>query len=91
MGCVTLYQADGYEVRVNVWPEFFLFYTLQPVRVGVLSSASVDGHDVMDPKIWTEKRPFLRWCAALKMENSRAPNPQETPAEPEGQGRRRGH
>jgi hypothetical protein len=27
-------------------------------------------HDsrVMDPKIWTRKRPFLRWSAALKME-----------------------
>jgi hypothetical protein len=23
---------------------------------------------VMDPKIWTRKRPFLRWSAALKME-----------------------
>jgi hypothetical protein len=30
---------------------------------------------VMDPKMWTEKRPFLRWCAALKMENSRCPEP----------------
>jgi hypothetical protein len=25
-------------------------------------------HIVMDPKIWTRKRPFLRWSAALKME-----------------------
>jgi hypothetical protein len=26
--------------------------------------------DVMDPKSWTEKWPFLRWCAALKMKES---------------------
>jgi transposase len=25
---------------------------------------------VMDPKKWTEKRPFLRWWAALKMKES---------------------
>src|SRR5436190_3967077 len=46
---------------------------------------------VMDPKIWTEKRPFLRWWAALKWRIVDAENPQESPAQPEGQGRRRGH
>src|SRR2546426_5270016 len=46
----------------------------------------------MDPKIWTEKRPFLRWWAALKMkERVNATNPKEPPAQPEGQGRSRGH
>src|SRR3989442_11306212 len=47
---------------------------------------------VMDPKIWTEKRPFLRWWAALKMkERVNATNPKEPPAQSEGQGRSRGH
>jgi hypothetical protein len=28
---------------------------------------------VMDPKSWTQKRPFLRWWAALKMKESQCP------------------
>ncbi len=28
---------------------------------------------VMDPKIWTQKWPFLRWWAALKMKESQCP------------------
>ena len=30
---------------------------------------------VMDPKLWTAKKPFLRWWAALKMEDSGCPEP----------------
>jgi hypothetical protein len=28
---------------------------------------------VMDPKSWTQKWPFLRWWAALKMKESQCP------------------
>jgi uncharacterized protein YoxC len=31
--------------------------------------------DVVDPIFWTEKRPFLRWWAALKIEESQCPKP----------------
>jgi hypothetical protein len=30
---------------------------------------------VVDPIFWTEKRPFLRWCAALKIGESQCPKP----------------
>ncbi len=30
---------------------------------------------VVDPILWTEKRPFLRWWAALKIEESQCPKP----------------
>jgi hypothetical protein len=32
-------------------------------------------HTVVDPIFWTEKRPFLRWSAALKMKESQCPKP----------------
>jgi hypothetical protein len=30
---------------------------------------------VVDPIFWTEKRPFLRWSAALKIEESQCQKP----------------
>jgi hypothetical protein len=30
---------------------------------------------VVDPFFWTRKRPFLRWWAALKIEESQCPKP----------------
>jgi hypothetical protein len=33
------------------------------------------GATVVDPIFWTEKRPFLRWWAALKIEESQCPKP----------------
>jgi hypothetical protein len=32
-------------------------------------------HSVVDPFFWTRKRPFLRWWAALKIEESQCPKP----------------
>jgi hypothetical protein len=34
---------------------------------------TLSGRYVMDPKIWTQKWPFLRWSAALKMKESQCP------------------
>ena len=31
--------------------------------------------NVVDPIFWTEKRPFLRWWVALKIEESQCPKP----------------
>ena len=31
--------------------------------------------NVVDPIFWTEKQPFLRWWAALKIEESQCPKP----------------
>src|SRR5437899_11068462 len=66
---------------------------LEPIRSSTLARRGFAWCPVvMDPKIWTEKRPFLRWWAALKMkERVNATNPKEPPAQPEGQGRSRGH
>src|SRR5271168_3493782 len=34
-----------------------------------------DDKNVVDPIFWTRKRPFLRWWAALKIEESQCPKP----------------
>ena len=39
----------------------------------LLKLATELGNPVMDPKSWTQKRPFLRWWAALKMKESQCP------------------
>ncbi len=36
---------------------------------------TVSGESVVDPFFWTRKRPFLRWWAALKIEESQCPKP----------------
>jgi hypothetical protein len=41
-------------------------------EVGIVASREVSRF-VMDPKSWTQKRPFLRWSAALRMKESQCP------------------
>ena len=46
-----------------------LLWSLTPLVYGTGSGL------VVDPIFWTEKRPFLRWWAALKIEESQCPKP----------------
>ena len=46
------------------------------LSVFALNWSSADAlANVMDPKSWTQKRPFLRWWAALKMKENQCPKP----------------
>ena len=44
--------------------------TVNPARPGAAYGYVHMGGCVMDPKSWTQKWPFLRWSAALKMKES---------------------
>ena len=72
MGSIRL---DGGTERVNnTKDEYASLIHEYGYPDSILSTENDTGSDkplvVMDPKSWTQKRPFLRWWAALKMKES---------------------
>jgi hypothetical protein len=53
---------------------YYRKYLSQPDQVGGVICRR-NNLVVVDPVFWTRKRPFLRWRAALKIEESQCPKP----------------